>query len=212
MELNEAIKNRRSIRKYNDVPVSEEDIRAIIDAAIHAPSACNLQLWKFIVINDTSVIRNIYEKGGASFLKSVHQAIVVAYDNQTDNLEYKDYIESAAAAIQNMLLKSTELGIGTCWVNNLPNKNVLRRILKIPRWYDPIALVSIGHYSDEPLPMERKFNLKDIISYNEFGFDTQKKNLSKIRFRRLARSIYKVFPFKRLLDRFADRYEKKFNN
>lgn len=213
MELDEAIKSRRSIRKYNGLPVSNEDIRSMIEAAIMAPSACNNQCWRFIVIDDSGVISQIQRKGGAEFLKQVHQGILVLYDNQTDNLEYLDYIESASAAIENMLLKATEIGVGACWVNNLPNKRVLREILSIPTHYDPIAMVTIGHYDRAPRNMPRKYDIDQVISYNKWIFeDVTKKNLFALSFRRFTRKIYKRLPFKEFVYRIARKYEKRFDN
>lgn len=212
MELSDAIRKRRSVRKYNDIPVSDDEISEMIEAAICAPSACNYQLWKFIVINDMSIIHRIQQKGGAYFLRDVRQAIVVVYDNQSDNLEYMDYIESASAAIQNMILKATELDIGTCWVNNLPNKRVMRRLLKIPKWYDPIAMVTMGHYLEMPRNMERKFGLEDVMSYNVFDFCTDRKSIFRLTIRRWARIIYKLVPCKSCIYGLAGKLEKKFDN
>ncbi len=213
MELKEAIYKRRTIRIYNNDPVNDEEIRELISAAIQAPTACNFQLWKFIVINDLALLNKIYSAGGAAFIKNVKQAILVTYSNQTDNLEYKDFIESASASIENMLLMATELGIGTCWVNNLPNKSKLRNIFGIPRGYDPIALITIGHYDKEPKYVARKNTVDELISYNYFDFkDIEKKNQFKLWIIRVGRIMYKILPGKRFLYKIVGRLEKKFDN
>lgn len=213
MELKEAILNRRTIRHYNDTPVTREEIRELINAAIHAPSACNLQQWRFVVIDDAVLLQKIQKAGAATFLKDVKQAILVTYSNQTDNVEYMDYVESAAAAIENMLLMATELKIGACWINNLPPKGRLRKILSIPKSIDPIALVSIGHFDTDSKEIKRKRLADEVISYNTFAFENvENKNRFQLTFRRLMRKIYKHLPFKEVLHRVAEKYEKRFDN
>lgn len=213
MELEQAIHERRAIRKYNDRPVEKEIIIRIIEAGTWAPSACNVQGWKFIVINDVNIIRTIVKMGAATFLNSTKQAIMVLYDNQTDNLEYNDYIQSASACIQNMLLEAHSLGVGTCWVNNLPTKNKLRKLLSIPKQYSPIALISLGYYDQQINKRPRKCEVEENISYNTFDFNVEKKkNSFKLGLKRFARKIYKHLPFKNTLLRVVGKLEKKFDN
>lgn len=213
MELDQAIQERRSIRKYTEVPVQKEIIQQIIEAGIWAPSACNIQGWKFIVIDEAQLLRRIAQMGAASFLTSAHQAILVLYDNQTDNLEYHDYIQSAAACIQNMLLKAHSLKVGTCWVNNLPNKKTLRRLLAIPKHYSPIALITLGYYDQEINDRPRKYTVDEATSYNRFNcIQSNKKNTVLLSARRIARRIYHILPCKKYFLKIVDRIEKKFDN
>lgn len=213
MDLDNALKGRRSIRIYDDNLVSDDNIRLLIQAANWAPSACNLQQWKFIVINKTEIFEKMYKLGAASFVKKAKQAILVVYNNQTDNVEYEDYIQSASAAIENMLLKAYSMGIGTCWVNNLPNKKVLRKCFNIPKSYDPIALITLGYYSQVVNLRERKYDLDSLISYNQFEFkEIVNKSWIKVKIKRLARNIYKILPCKNVLNKFVGKLEKKFDN
>lgn len=213
MELWQAIRDRRSIRKYTSELVDQETIYKIIEAGIWAPSACNIQGWKYIVLDSPEVIKTIYKSGGASFLQNVKQAIVVLYENQTDNVEYQDHIQSAAASIQNMLLMAHSLKVGTCWVNNIPNKRILRKILNIPFSYDPIALITIGYYDYIPNDRKRKYSVQELISYNKFDFDiVSSKSRIKVAIKRFCRKIYKILPGKVALLKIVGRFEKKFDN
>lgn len=213
MDLDKAIRNRRSVRKYNDLRVSDEELRLIIQAGTWAPSACNLQQWKFIIINQKRIFEKLYKLGTASFVRDTKQAILVLYNNQTDNVEYNDYIQSAAAAIENMLLKAYSLDIGTCWVNNLPNKRVLRKLMGIPESYDPIALITLGHYTQVLNDRDRKYTLNSQISYNRFEFDELKeKSILEVKGKRYARKIYKRLPFKIIINKWFGKLEKKFDN
>lgn len=214
MDLDTAIKERRSIRKYIETPVSQGTLREIIQAGVWAPSACNLQQWKFIIIDQEILLRKIYDLGAASFIKDSHQAILVLYNNQTDNTEYSDYIQSASAAIQNMLLKAYSLNVGTCWVNNLPNKKQLRKLMGIPGYYDPIALITLGYYSQKINMRDRKYDLNSQIAYNKFSFPDPgtSKSWAGIHLKRFLRKMYKWMPCKQVLNPLAEKLEKKFDN
>ena len=151
--------------------------------------------------------------GAATFLNSAKQAILVLYDNQTDNVEYNDYIQSASACIQNMLLKAHSIGVGTCWVNNLPTKNKLRNLLNIPKQYSPIALISLGYYEQQINNRPRKCPVEENVSYNLFDFNVEKKkNPFKLGIKRFARKVYKHLPFKKVLLKIVGKLEKKFDN
>lgn len=215
MDIEEAIKGRRSVRKYTDKIIEKSIIKKIVEAGQWAPTACNRQDFYFIVIDSPKIIYKIIQHGAANFLKNTKQAILVIYNNETDNLEYKDHIQSASAAIQNMLLRAYSLNVGSCWVNYLPRKNYLRKLLHIPKQYDPIALIALGYCSNESFVVPRKKELLQIISYNIFDFkDThKKKNVFLLRVKVILRTFYFYFPglpvfFRKLIVK----WEKKFKN
>ncbi len=216
MNLDEAIKDRRSIRKYNDKLVELTKIHEIIEAGMWAPTACNKQEYKFIYINNKEKLQKIKLLGSAHFLESCNQAILVLYSNRTDNIEYRDNIQSGAAIIQNMLLKAHSIDIGTCWICNLPLKRNIRKLFNIPNEFDPIAIVSLGYYENTPKPISRKYDIKDILYENEFNDDYYNKHkflLSfKLKARTIARFLYLRIPKNRLVRKIADRFEKKFTN
>ena len=85
MELLEAIHNRRSIRKFIDKDIEEHKLKKIIDSAIQAPSACDIQGWRFIIIRDLKVKQKIIDHGAASFIKNAPVGILVTYNNQTED-------------------------------------------------------------------------------------------------------------------------------
>lgn len=168
-----AIKGRRSIRKYSDEKISKETIQKIIEAANWAPSACNYQNWKFIVIDNGYTKQKIVEMGGAVFIKDAPMGILVVYNDYTTNPEYPDYVESAAAAIQNMLLAAHSFGLGSCWVNMLPTKSQIRKLFSIPKNYDVIGYIALGYPAEKPTPHPRK-QLQEIMNYNSFNFKEEK--------------------------------------
>lgn len=213
MQLDQAIKNRRSVRVFFEKKVSQKLINEIIESANFAPSACNRQAWKFIIIDDNQKLKLLSDLGGAHFIKNAPQAILIVYSNLTDNAEYLDYIQSASAAIQNMQLKIFSLGLGSCWVDNLPNKKTVRKIFSIPRTYDPIALVVFGYPKIQPRPIRRKFPVQEIMSSNSFDFETiqTKKNKYNVYIKKYLRKIYTNLPnsFKKLLLPIVRKFEKR---
>ena len=128
-QLIRIIRSRRSIRLFDENSINEKDLNKIIEAGNYAPSYCNTQAWKFIIIKDKEIINKIVELDAAVYLKKAPVCVLVLYDKRSDNPEYKDYIQSAAACIQNMLLAAHSLGIGSCWTCHLPRKKELQKLL-----------------------------------------------------------------------------------
>jgi len=213
MTLDEAIYARRSIRKYSEIKVGLDKIKEIITAGMWAPTACNKQEYRFVYLDDKELINAIYALGAAHFISETRQAILVLYDNRIDNVEYKDHIQSGSAVIQNMLLKATELNVGTCWVCNLPSKRKLKKLLEIPSYYDPIALITFGYFEKAPQPMKRKHAVEDIMFVNKFEIKkdmASQKSSSQLFIKKFLRSIYIRLPKSKFLLKLAEKFEKKF--
>ncbi len=171
MKLSEAIKRRRSIRKYLDKGISDEIIRKIIDSARYAPFGGPLkkscQLWEFIVVRDKETKEKLaldYED--RQFVKGAPVIIVVCAD-KTKDPEYKDWEITTSLAIENMLLTAHDLGLGACYVTTFihhkkhkEDREKLIKILNLPKNIELIALITIG-YSDPTEEIEEK-ELRDI--------------------------------------------------
>ena len=214
MDLDQAITGRRSIRKYSERIVDEETIELVIQAGMWAPTACNDQDYRFIVINDKNKFDELLSYGAASFLKDVQIAILVLYKNTGTNQEYKDYYQSGAAVIQNMLLKAHSLGLGSCWVCNLPSQQNMRHIFHIPGNYAVIALVSIGYPLKTPGPVNRKHDPDKVTCLNSFGFNEETDFILEKRksLKRFLRKVYYHFPKSSFIRNLAEKLEKKFVN
>ena len=191
MDLDTAILTRRSIRTFSDKPVSGETVDSLIEAAILAPSAGNKQGWRFIIVDSDEIkktlcaFNGIAMPNGHDLIMKAPLGIVVLYRNDVSkNLyEYKDHIQTAGAAIENLLLKATELGLGTCWICKLPTQKKMRKIFGIPECYDVIAYVALGypgeyisghtllHYDGDTgkaLERPRKYKVDDVLSRNVY--------------------------------------------
>lgn len=211
MDIFDAIYRRRSIRKFISKEIEEKKLRKIIEAAIQAPSACDIQGWRFIIIRNKKTKEKIINAGATSLIKNSPVGILVLYNNMTDNKEYLDHIQSAAAAIQNMLLAAYSLNIGSCWICNLPDKKRLRMVLNIPKHYDPIAYILLGYYKNKVKKKERK--VEGIVFSEKF---TKREKVgvlknTKVITKRMCRKIYHKIPFKKPIKKMVDSvFEKKF--
>lgn len=214
MELEQAIKTRRSIRRFSARPLEAGILEKIIDAARHAPSYCNSQGWKFIFIDDSEIKEKIFAAGGSYAIKNAPYGLLVLYHTAlSDNLEYRDWLQSGAAAIENILLTMHDLGLGGCWICHLPNQKTLRKIFNIPKNYSPVAYVIFGYPEIKPRPMSRKCGLEEIWAANKFVWPAEKTPL-KIYLKRAFKKIYFILPvwLKKIIMPLTDRLVKKFDN
>lgn len=157
MNALECIQSRKTIRSFQSQSLSNEDLQYLIKAAISAPSACNFQAWKFISITDPA-IRDKLSHRSSPIIKKAPQGIVVLYRNDLsyNGYLYKDYVQSAAAAIENLLLAATEKGLATCWICDLNRPKQIIRLLHIPKNFDIIAYIALGY----PQPDQSALSLK----------------------------------------------------
>lgn len=214
-----AMNRRRSIRKFRNEPVPRELLMQVIEAGVQAPSACNIQGWRFILVENPDLRRTIQEAGGSVMIPLAPAGILVVYDNTTKNTPYRDDIQSAAACIQNMLLAADELGLGACWLCNLPSPATLRRLLGIPWNYSPIAYLILGFPTDAPRRnVPRRYRLDELVEVDRFPSAGQAKTPGRIAVLalRVAYWGYRITPrfLKKLfLNQFVDRHlTKKFED
>lgn len=173
MELFETIEKRRSVRKYKNTPVEKEKINQILNAARLAPSWKNMQCWKFLVLESqekrNAVLSAIPDANPCK--KGIAQAPVIILvcanpqESETDHgIDY--YVADAAIAFEHICLAATALGLGTCWVAWL-NEKELKNNLKIPDNIRIIGLTPLGYPEFQPNPRPRK-ELSEITYYESW--------------------------------------------
>lgn len=115
MDALEAIFTRRSIRKFTDAPVSPEDVRTLLEAAMSAPTAAGVQPWRFIVLTDRAVLDAVPSvHRAANMIRQAPLAILVCGDTTSE--QYGGYwVQDCSAVMQNILLAARALGLGSCW-------------------------------------------------------------------------------------------------
>ena len=217
-ELLAGLGHRRSVRKFRNEPVPRDILMRVIEAGVQAPSACNIQGWRFILVEQPELRRALQEAGGSVLIPQAPAGILVVYDNTTKNTPYRDDIQSAAACIQNMLLAADNVGLGGCWICNLPSPSFVRRLLGIPWNYSPIAYLILGYPVDATRRnVPRRYRLEDVVGVNRFPTAGQAKTPGPftVLVLRLAYWGYRMTPRflkKRFLNDFVDRrLTKKFD-
>ncbi len=174
--MNDMIKtmiSRKSIRRFSDKRVEKQDIKGILEAAMNAPSACNQQIWQFVVIDDAAILETLSQMhSGISFLKNAPLAILVCGEPEAAVLDYF-WEDDCAAATQNILLAVHALGLGATWsgVNRKAPDMVafIQSTAGIPTKYVPFSIIIIGHPDEERRNQDRYQAAK--VRYN--GWDTQ---------------------------------------
>lgn len=145
------IETRRSIRKYENKEVTKEDLKDLLVAAMHSPTARNLQEWRFIASNNREVLDGLSKIPCYKMLEGAGAVIVVMGDLYVN--ERKEYLYvDCGAATQNILLEAKSRGLGTCWCAIGPKEERLEAIIdffKLDKNLIPIALVSIGYPGEE---------------------------------------------------------------
>ena len=170
MEKINYILYRRSIRRFTDQKISQEQIRQLVTAAMYAPSAVNRQPWHFVVIDDPARMDKIMEvHPHARMLQTASHAIVVCGD---ELLQHDDgyWVVDCGAATQNLLLAAFTLGLGACWVGLHPReerKIAFSRLLHLPSHVKPFALVALG-YPDEKKKRPDRFH-PEKVKYNDWS-------------------------------------------
>ena len=154
MELREVLLKRRSVRKFTDEAVTDEMIRELLLAAMSGPSACNRKPWEFYVVADKEKLDEL--KGTSKFTKISAKLAIVVCGNLAKALpmQFADYwIQDCSAATENILLRATDLGLGTVWCGIHPQKRSeerVKKILDIPNKQIPLNVIFIGHPAEEP--------------------------------------------------------------
>jgi nitroreductase len=155
MNLDEIIQRRVSVRAYDTRPVSHEDLVRVCEAARLAPSACNSQTWRFVVVRNRDllaricdeammpVVRNEWLRQAPALIVGCSKLDVVAnrIGSAVTGIEY--FQIDLGIAMEHMVLKATELGLGTCWIGWF-RQNALKRILCIPPAVKVSALLAVG--------------------------------------------------------------------
>jgi nitroreductase len=155
MELNEGIRKRRSIRKYTNDSISDEHLRQILESALEAPSAGNLQSRYFYVVQDQKLKASLASAAlNQAFIGEAPVSVVACADHRI-RAEYGVRgidvyaIMDCAAAIENMLLTACSLGLGSCWVGAFDESAVVKT-LGIPAHLRPLAIITFGYASESP--------------------------------------------------------------
>lgn len=174
MELFQAIADRRSIRKYLDLPVESEKLQLVLEAARLAPSWKNLQCWRFLVIGDAQRKERIMQAfpednpGRRAIAQAPLLVLVCALPEESgveNGIEY--YVADTAIAFEHLCLAARDLGLGTCWMGWYDEAR-LAAAAGVPDGFRVVGVTPLGYPDQEPKPRPRKA-LNDIAYLEQWG-------------------------------------------
>ena len=131
MEFKDVVATRRSIRQYQDRPVAEEHMQAIIEAGMMAPSAGNQQPWHFVVIRDPAMLKKIAHTHPYGQMTADASVAVLICGDESLEVHKGYWVQDCSAAIENMLLAAHVLGIGAVWVGIFPREERVKEFTEM---------------------------------------------------------------------------------
>jgi len=156
MNALDVIFTRRSIRQYTDEPVTEEQVKTLLEAGMNAPSANNRQPWHFIVVDAREHLNAIMEVHPYSAMLSQAPLAVVVCADVTRSERY--WQQDCAAATENILLAARALGLGSVWLGVYPKEDRTEGItglFNLPEHIRPLCVIAVGHPAEEAGRVDR---------------------------------------------------------
>jgi len=170
MEFSEVISRRRSVRHFNaKLAVTDEDIRALLLAAVSAPSAGNIQPWRFTVVKSLQARERLAQALHQRWANAAPVTIVVSVDPRPCAARYSGRgerlyaIQDSAAAAENILLAAVDRGLASCWIGAFDESSV-REAIGVPEPITPVAVLPIG-YSAESAGKPQRRPLEEVTTW-----------------------------------------------
>lgn len=169
MELTEAIKQRRSIRDYQDKPVPQEKLNNVLEAARLAPSASNRQMWKFVVVRESERRRELSRAAGGQGHIAGAPVVIAAVATMPEYVMRSGvpaHPVDLAIAVDHMTLAAVSEGLGTCWIGGFHQEEA-RNTLNVPEKYRVVVLLTLGFPATAPEVKARRA-LEEIVCCETF--------------------------------------------
>ena len=173
--FSELIKQRRSMRKFTDEELTQEEVVTLLKAALMSPSSKRSNCWQFISVDDKETLDKLSrcKETGSSFLKDAPLAIVVLADPLASDV----WIEDAAIASLMIQLQAEDLGLGSCWIQvrerynaaGMSSDEYVHGILDIPLQLQVLSIIAIGHKGMERKPFDESHLLWEKVHINKYG-------------------------------------------
>ncbi|MGA2914565.1 MAG: nitroreductase family protein [Sedimentisphaerales bacterium] len=170
MDLYETIKKRYSCRSYSSKPIEPEKLKKIFEAARQAPSAKNLQDWRFVIVTDEEIRKQIAIAANEQMFIATAPAIVVGCSITDYVMRCDQKISSidVAIAMEHIALAATAEGLATCWIGSFYPEKV-KKVLDIPKNIEIIELMPIGYPADKEIHRPREV-IDKIVCYEKWMF------------------------------------------
>ncbi len=168
MNFADIVQKRRSIRRFTEIPVTDDELHTILRAALMSPTGHSQRGWQFVVVKDPLTLTELAKckTAGGDFIASAPVAIVVAYDASATDV----WVEDASIAAVTMQYQATELGLGSCWsqirlrnnAEDKPASEVIKTMLRLPDTWEVECIIAVGHPA-----VERKLQDEDKLAWTQ---------------------------------------------
>lgn len=169
MEFRDLIQRRYSVRAYKSLPVEDEKLQQVLEAARLAPTAANRQAFQLIVVHTAgreAELKRIYPPEWFSQAPIIIAAVGLPKDNWVRR-DARNYVDvDVAIVLDHLILAAADLGLGTCWIGAF-DPAAAREVLGLPESAEPIALTPLGYPADEPRSKLRR-PLADLVRYEKW--------------------------------------------
>lgn len=170
MNVLDAIKMRKSVRRYLNKPIEDDKLSLILEAGRLAPSAGNRQEWRFIVIKDPETRKKIAESAGGQLFIGEAPVVIVACadtDNYVMQCGQLSYPIDVAIVLDHISLAAVELGLGTCWIGKF-DEGEIKKILSIPDHIRVVEIMPLGYPFDSSSIEKTRLPLDNIVKYEHW--------------------------------------------
>ena len=173
--FSELIKNRRSMRKFTDEELTQEQVVELMKAALMAPTSKRSNAWQFVLVDDKETLKklSLCKEQASQFIADAALAIVVCADPLASDV----WIEDASIASIYLQLQAEDMGLGSCWVqvrerftaSGMDSGQYVQQVLDIPLQLQVLSIIAIGHKGMERKPFNEEHLQWDKIHLNKYG-------------------------------------------
>jgi len=170
LKVFDAVKKRSSIRRYLEKPIEVEKLKVVLEAGRIAPSARNLQEWRFIIVKDLDIRRKIGEAANGQVFVGEAPVVIVACavtDGRVMSCGQLCYPIDVAIALDHMSLVAVELGLGTCWIGAF-DEGKIKEILGIPNDVRVVELMPIGYPKFDRTKKKDRLSFEKVVRYDHW--------------------------------------------
>ncbi|MDE6118070.1 MAG: nitroreductase family protein [Duncaniella sp.] len=171
-QLYELARERFSCRSYSNRPVERDTLRAVLDVARLAPSACNKQPWLFLIADSDDLRKAVTDSYQREWIKTAPEFIIAcglhseAWHRSFDGKDHTDV--DLSIAIEHLCLAATSMELATCWVCNF-DPAVIAKAFNLPPDVEPIAIIPIGYPAEsQAFPAKKRKSLSEIVKWGKF--------------------------------------------
>ena len=173
--FSELIKKRRSMRKFTNEELTQEQVVSLMKAALMAPTSKRSNAWQFVVVGNKELLKklSLCKEQSAQFIADAALAIVIVADPLASDV----WIEDAAIASIYIQLQAEDLGLGSCWVqvrerftaSGIPSNDYVHEVLDLPLQLQVLSIIAVGHKGMERKPFDESHLQWEKIHLNKYG-------------------------------------------